>query len=193
MSANDLHAFDSPNLSPLATVMIMELICNNDCDANSDESGWHRHIRGLQKSVASWHSRKPYCPWHSLQADKNNFHSICNDWELGLFLGRIYVVLFRDVVLLRLFPSIKTETIRHFLAPPIQGVVLQCYGAGNMPSNRGPLLRRSYPHCHWRAQSLNKTLFYTYGVRQPSWQAGHHWGPGRGNRQGGHHRHLHPV
>ena len=35
MSANDLHAFDSPNLSPLATVMIMELICNNDCDANS--------------------------------------------------------------------------------------------------------------------------------------------------------------
>ena len=29
MSANDLHAFDSPNLSPLATVMmIMELICN---------------------------------------------------------------------------------------------------------------------------------------------------------------------
>ena len=66
----------------------------------------------------------------------------------------------RDVVLLRLFPSIRsvsrvtcghvshlflvvtchacfrTETIRHFLAPPIRGVVLQCYGAGNMPSNR---------------------------------------------------------
>ena len=30
----------------------------------------------------------------------------------------------------------RTETIRHFLAPPIRGVVLQCYGAGNMPSNR---------------------------------------------------------
>ena len=30
-----------------------------------------------------------------------------------------------NVVLLRLFPSIRTETVAHFLAPPIQGVVLQ--------------------------------------------------------------------
>jgi len=42
----------------------------------------------------------------------------------------------RDVVLLRLFPSIRTDTVKHFLAPPIQGVVLQCYGGGNIPSNR---------------------------------------------------------
>ena len=45
-----------------------------------------------------------------------------------------------NVVLLRLFPSIRTETLAHFLEPPIEGVVLQCYGAGNMPSNRSDIL-----------------------------------------------------
>ena len=30
-----------------------------------------------------------------------------------------------DVVLLRMFPSIRTETVEHFMKPPIQGVVLQ--------------------------------------------------------------------
>ena len=30
-----------------------------------------------------------------------------------------------NVVLLRLFPSIRTETVAHFLSPPIEGVVLQ--------------------------------------------------------------------
>ena len=33
-----------------------------------------------------------------------------------------------NVVLLRLFPSIRTETVAHFLAPPIEGVVLQVKG-----------------------------------------------------------------
>ena len=47
----------------------------------------------------------------------------------------------RDVVLLRIFPSIRTETVAHFMKPPIQGVVLQCYGAGNMPTNRKDIMR----------------------------------------------------
>lgn len=46
---------------------------------------------------------------------------------------RVQIRLNRNVVLLRLFPSIRSETIRHFLQPPIEGVVLQCYGAGNIP------------------------------------------------------------
>jgi L-asparaginase/Glu-tRNA(Gln) amidotransferase subunit D len=45
-----------------------------------------------------------------------------------------------NVVLLRIFPSIMTETVAHFLKPPIEGVVLQCYGAGNMPSNRTDIM-----------------------------------------------------
>ena len=45
-----------------------------------------------------------------------------------------------NVVLLRLFPSIRTETVAHFLKPPIDGVVLQCYGAGNLPNNRKDIM-----------------------------------------------------
>jgi lysophospholipase len=45
-----------------------------------------------------------------------------------------------NVVILRMFPSIRTETVAHFLEPPIEGVVLQCYGAGNLPNNRIDIL-----------------------------------------------------
>ncbi len=53
---------------------------------------------------------------------------------------RVHTRLDRNVVLLRLFPSIGSETIRHFLRAPIRGVVLQCYGAGNIPSNRSDIV-----------------------------------------------------
>ena len=46
---------------------------------------------------------------------------------------RVHTRLDKPVVLLRLFPSISPDTIGHFLKPPIKGVVLQCYGAGNVP------------------------------------------------------------
>ncbi len=53
----------------------------------------------------------------------------------------VHTSLNRNVVLLRLFPSIRPETVEHFMKPPIEGVVLQCYGAGNMPSNREDIMR----------------------------------------------------
>lgn len=34
---------------------------------------------------------------------------------------------------LRLFPGITAATIRAFLSPPVQGVVLETFGAGNAP------------------------------------------------------------
>ena len=46
----------------------------------------------------------------------------------------------RNVALLRLFPSISTDMIRSCLQSPIRGVVLQTYGAGNMPSNRDDII-----------------------------------------------------
>lgn len=52
----------------------------------------------------------------------------------------VHTTLCRHVGLLRLFPSITTETVRSFLQPPMMGVVLQSYGAGNVPSNRADLL-----------------------------------------------------
>lgn len=52
----------------------------------------------------------------------------------------VFPELNRDVGLLRIFPSISTETVKSFLQPPIKGAVLQTYGAGNIPSNRGDIL-----------------------------------------------------
>ncbi|KAI8992406.1 asparaginase-domain-containing protein [Pilobolus umbonatus] len=46
----------------------------------------------------------------------------------------------RNVGALRLFPGINDSTIRTFLAPPLQGVVLETFGAGNAPT-RPELLR----------------------------------------------------
>ena len=94
VSAGSLHAFESPNCTPLASVGI------------------------------------------SIQVDNKAV------WRPGTISAlTVQSRLCRDVVLLRLFPSIRTETIRHFLAPPIRGVVLQCYGAGNMPSNREDIIQ----------------------------------------------------
>ncbi|XP_046687138.1 L-asparaginase isoform X2 [Homalodisca vitripennis] len=45
-----------------------------------------------------------------------------------------------NVGLLRVFPSIQTKTVESFLKPPMEGVVIQTYGAGNMPTNRSDLV-----------------------------------------------------
>ncbi|XP_076751974.1 L-asparaginase 1 [Xylocopa sonorina] len=48
----------------------------------------------------------------------------------------VHASLNRNVGLLRIFPSITTDLIKAFLQPPIEGVVLQSYGAGNVPVYR---------------------------------------------------------
>ncbi|XP_038206658.1 L-asparaginase 1 [Zerene cesonia] len=45
----------------------------------------------------------------------------------------------KNVGLLRIFPSISSSVIRAFCQPPIEGVVLESYGSGNIPSNRDVL------------------------------------------------------
>ena len=52
----------------------------------------------------------------------------------------VHTNLNRNVSLLRLFPGITYLTMRQFLEPPIQGVVFQTYGAGNLPTNRPDLI-----------------------------------------------------
>lgn len=42
----------------------------------------------------------------------------------------------KNVGLLRIFPSLSPSVIKAFCQPPIEGVVLESYGAGNIPSNR---------------------------------------------------------
>ncbi|XP_005159008.2 60 kDa lysophospholipase isoform X3 [Danio rerio] len=46
----------------------------------------------------------------------------------------------RNVGLLRLFPGITADTVRAFLQPPMDGIVLETYGSGNAPDNRADLL-----------------------------------------------------
>jgi lysophospholipase len=45
-----------------------------------------------------------------------------------------------SVATLRLFPGITEATVKAFLSPPIQGVVLETFGSGNAPNNRPELL-----------------------------------------------------
>uniref|UniRef100_UPI0037E6FFC4 60 kDa lysophospholipase isoform X2 n=1 Tax=Semicossyphus pulcher TaxID=241346 RepID=UPI0037E6FFC4 len=53
---------------------------------------------------------------------------------------QVWTELNRNVGLLRLFPGITAATVRAFLQPPMQGVVLETYGSGNAPDNRPDLL-----------------------------------------------------
>ncbi|CAH8580235.1 unnamed protein product [Schistosoma bovis] len=52
----------------------------------------------------------------------------------------IHTNLCQDVAILNIFPLISKEHIISMLSPPIKGVVLRTYGAGNIPSSRQDLL-----------------------------------------------------
>jgi L-asparaginase len=41
----------------------------------------------------------------------------------------------------RLFPGLEAEYLENVLAPPVQGVVLECFGSGNAPSKNEAFLR----------------------------------------------------
>jgi len=42
---------------------------------------------------------------------------------------------------LRLFPGITETTVKALLAEPIEGVILETYGAGNAPDTRNDIMR----------------------------------------------------
>lgn len=52
----------------------------------------------------------------------------------------------RATATLRLFPGITAATVRAFLAPPIRGLVLETFGAGNAPQ-RADLLNALKEAC----------------------------------------------
>ncbi|PSN33687.1 hypothetical protein C0J52_20898 [Blattella germanica] len=89
MSTDALHAFNSPNMAPLATIGI--------------------NIEVDYKSI-----------FRPDTIEKFNVHSYLNP----------------NVSLLRLFPNITIQAVKAYLQPPTEGIVLQTYGAGNIPSNR---------------------------------------------------------
>uniref|UniRef100_A0A915CJA0 asparaginase n=4 Tax=Ascarididae TaxID=6250 RepID=A0A915CJA0_PARUN len=69
---------------------------------------------------------------------KVNYASIYRSPFLAPF--SVHDRLCRNVGLLRIFPSISIDSVRAFLRAPTQGVVLQTFGAGNMPSRRTDII-----------------------------------------------------
>ncbi|XP_018575211.1 60 kDa lysophospholipase isoform X2 [Anoplophora glabripennis] len=54
---------------------------------------------------------------------------------------KLHTNLNSKVVLLSFFPTITREMLQSYLKPPTQGIVIQSYGAGNLPSNRPDILQ----------------------------------------------------
>ncbi|XP_042906093.1 L-asparaginase isoform X2 [Parasteatoda tepidariorum] len=83
----------------------------------------------------------------------------------------VHNVLNRNVGLLRLFPSITVEVVRAFLSPPIEGVVLQTYGAGNGPSQRKDLFDE-LKRAHRRGVIIVNCTQCSLGQVDPSYETG---------------------
>jgi L-asparaginase len=45
-----------------------------------------------------------------------------------------------DVAVFKLYPGLRPEVLKAVLAPPLQGLVLECYGAGNGPDGNAALM-----------------------------------------------------
>ncbi|KAF6027473.1 hypothetical protein EB796_014235 [Bugula neritina] len=52
----------------------------------------------------------------------------------------VHTMLSQNVAVLRVFPNLSAAVVRAFLQDPIQGIVMQCYGAGNFPDENLELL-----------------------------------------------------
>lgn len=59
----------------------------------------------------------------------------------GIKKFKSHINLSRFVGLLRIHPNIDVNVVRASLQPPIQGVVIETYGAGNIPTNRKDLIK----------------------------------------------------
>lgn len=67
----------------------------------------------------------------SMQID---YRSIFRPYAVARF--GVHAEMNENVGLLRIFPNITLATVNAFLQPPMQAVVLQSFGTGNIPSNR---------------------------------------------------------
>ena len=67
-----------------------------------------------------------------------NWKAILNPSSNGKF--HVHSILNPNVNILRLFPNITIQSVRSHLEPPVEGVVLHTYGAGEVPNNRSDIL-----------------------------------------------------
>ena len=102
-------------------------------------------MRGNRTSKVSTSSFDAFHSPNCLSLAKANikvevdYRAIFRSCTLGEFY--VHASLNRNVGLLRIFPSITTHLVKAFLQPPIEGVVLQSYGAGNVPTNQKDIIK----------------------------------------------------
>ncbi|XP_045776266.1 L-asparaginase-like isoform X1 [Maniola jurtina] len=78
----------------------------------------------------------------------------------------------KNVGLLRIFPSISSSVIKAFCQPPIEGVVLESYGAGNIPSNRDDVFKEIAAAIARGVIVINITQCATGSVVTPMYETG---------------------
>lgn len=69
-----------------------------------------------------------------------------------------------NVGLLRLFPGINAQIIKAFLSAPMEGIVIESFGAGNIPSNRPDLVNEFKAAAERGVLILNITQCYKGSV-----------------------------
>ncbi|CAH0756553.1 unnamed protein product [Diatraea saccharalis] len=85
---------------------------------------------------------------------------------------RLHAKMSKNVGLLRIFPSISSSVIKAFCQPPIEGVVLETYGAGNIPSNRQDIFDEISAAVQRGVIVVNITQCTTGSVVSPLYETG---------------------
>ncbi|XP_063831235.1 L-asparaginase 1-like [Ostrinia nubilalis] len=85
---------------------------------------------------------------------------------------RLHAKMSKNVGLLRIFPSISSSVIKAFCQPPIEGVVLESYGAGNIPSNRQDIFDEICKAVQRGVIVVNITQCSTGAVASPIYETG---------------------
>ncbi len=119
-SSEDFDAFQSPNLRALATLGL---------GVNID---WRMVLKPtVLKSFRAHKCEIPICSVFALALSLPS-RSLSSFSDCPAF----FLALNPNVAILQIFPGIPTSTVRTFLSSTIQGLVLETFGAGNIPQNK---------------------------------------------------------
>ncbi|KAM3960548.1 L-asparaginase 1 [Aphomia sociella] len=85
---------------------------------------------------------------------------------------RLHAKMSKNVGMLLIFPSISCSVVKAFFQPPIEGVVLSSYGAGNIPSNRQDIFDEIATAVQRGVIVVNITQCATGAVSSPLYETG---------------------
>ncbi|XP_060805140.1 L-asparaginase 1-like [Amyelois transitella] len=85
---------------------------------------------------------------------------------------RLHAKMSKNVGMLTIFPSISLAVVKAFFQPPIEGVVLSTYGAGNIPTNRADVFAEISAAVDRGVVVVNITQCSTGSVAAPIYETG---------------------